>query len=144
MNTEMKNVILTTIAILFSCTLFAQEEGIWETYDDGRKKAMSHVQIYKKDGKLYGKIVKNLDGQYDVCEKCSGEDKNKPIIGLMVIRGLEKKGSKWVKDDGILDPMRGIKCDAEVWMEGPDKLKVKGSFLFISETQTWTRVKNVK
>lgn len=138
----MRKVIVTFCAVLFSGFLFAQtEEGIWETFDNKRDKAMSHVQIYKQDGKLYGKVVKVLDENYKTCTKCSGSDKNKPMVGLMVIRGLEKKGSKWQKDDGMLDPMSGFIIDGLLWMEGPNTLKVKGSFGFISDTQTWTRVK---
>lgn len=141
----MKKLLTICIAFFASITLFAQtEEGIWETHDSKTNKAMSYVQVYKKDGKLYGKVIKNLDGKETTCSKCSGADKNKPIIGLMVIRGLEKKGSKWVKDDGILDPVTGFVCDGEVWQESADVLMVKGSVLFFKETQKWTRVKQDK
>lgn len=137
----MKKIVLVFFMSIMSLLLFAQtEEGIWETYDAKTNKPMSHVKVYKKDGKLYGQIVKNIAGIYTTCTKCSGADKNKPIIGLMVFRGLEKKGSKWEKDDGILDPMTGYICDGEVWLESKDVMKVKGSVLFFSETQTWKRV----
>ncbi len=138
----MKRFVLAMVSCLFCGLLFAQaEEGVWETFDNKRNKPMSHVQIYKKDGKLYGKVVKVLDESYAVCTRCSGEDKDKPVVGLMVIRGLEKSGNKWEKDDGILDPISGFIIDGELWMDGPDKLKVKGSLAFLSDTQTWKRVK---
>lgn len=138
----MKRFVLAIVSCLFCGLLFAQtEEGVWETFDNKRNKPMSHVQIYKKDGKLYGKVVKVLDESYAVCTRCSGEDKDKPVVGLMVIRGLEKSGNKWEKDDGILDPISGFIIDGELWMDGPDKLKVKGSLAFLSDTQTWRRVK---
>lgn len=89
---------------------------------------------------MYGTVVKVLDEQYKTCTRCSGDDKNKPTVGLMVIRGLEKKGDKWEKDDGLLDPISGLIIDGELWMVSPDKLKVKGTWGFISDTQTWTRV----
>lgn len=138
----MKRFVLAIVSCLFCGLLFAQtEEGVWETFDNKRNKPMSHVQIYKKDGKLYGKVVKVLDESYAVCTRCSGEDKDKPVVGLMVIRGMEKSGNKWEKDDGILDPISGFIIDGELWMDGPDKLKVKGSLAFLSDTQTWRRVK---
>lgn len=139
----MKKVFVSIIACIFSLGLFAQtEEGVWVTYDSKTNKAMSHVQVYKQDGKLYGKVIKNLDGKETVCSKCGGADKNKPIIGLMVIRGLQKKGEKWVKDDGILDPVTGFLCNGQVWMENANVMKVKGSVAFFSETQTWKRLTN--
>mgnify|MGYP003302018021 CR=1 FL=1 len=92
----MKRFVLAIVSCLFCGLLFAQtEEGVWETFDNKRNKPMSHVQIYKKDGKLYGKVVKVLDESYAVCTRCSGEDKDKPVVGLMVIRGMEKSGNKW-------------------------------------------------
>lgn len=141
----MRKIVSLLVVSIFSLTLFAQtEEGIWETYDAKTGKAMSHVKVYKKDGKLYGEVVKNIAGVYTTCTKCSGADKNKPILGLMVIRGLEEKGNKWEKDDGILDPMTGYICDGELWLESQNVMKVKGSVLFFSETQTWKRVPTEK
>ena len=35
--------------------------GTWKTIDDETEKARSHVQIYEKDGKYYGKIIKLLN-----------------------------------------------------------------------------------
>ena len=138
----MKRIVLIMLICLCGGILYAQtEEGVWETFDNKRNKAMSHVQVYKQDGKLYGKVVKVLDNTYTTCTRCSGDDKNKPVVGMMVIRGLENKGKKWEKDDGILDPISGLIIDGEVWMDGPDKLKVKGTWGFLSDTQTWTRVK---
>ncbi len=137
----MKRLLITLFVSLFCGVLYAQNEiGIWETYDNKRDKPMSHVQIYQQNGKLYGKVVKVLDESYKTCTRCSGENKNKPVVGLMVIRGLEKKGSKWEKDDGILDPVSGLIIDGQLWMDGSDKLKVKGTWGFISDTQTWKRV----
>lgn len=132
----------TIVLICFCSCLYAQtEEGIWESFDNRRNQAMSHIQIYKQNGKLYGKVIKVLDEKNSICTKCSGEDKNKPVVGMMVIRGMEKKGSKWEKDDGILDPMSGLLLDGVIWLDSPDKLKVKGSWGFLSDTQTWTRIK---
>ena len=138
----MKRILLSITACFLCGLLFAQQEiGVWESYDNKRHKPMSHVQIYQKDGKLYGKVVKSLDNTYTTCTKCSDADKNKPIVGLLIIRGLEKEGNKWEKDDGILDPMSGLLLDGELWMDGPDKLKIKGSYGFLNDTQTWRRIK---
>lgn len=35
--------------------------GIWKTVDDESGQEKSHVEIFQKNGKLYGKIVKLLE-----------------------------------------------------------------------------------
>ena len=32
--------------------------GVWKSIDDKTGEAKSHVEVYQKNGKLYGKIVK--------------------------------------------------------------------------------------
>jgi hypothetical protein len=77
----MKRILLCVIASMFCGLLFAQQEvGLWETFDNKRNKPMSHVQIYQKDGKLYGKIVKALDKTYTTCTKCSGLTKTNLLL----------------------------------------------------------------
>lgn len=137
----MRRFILSIVLVLGCGLLYAQtEEGLWETFDTKRQKPMSHVRIYKQNGKLYGTVVKVLDDNFATCTRCSGENKNKPTVGLQVIRGLEKHGGKWMKDDGMLDPISGFLLDGVLWMDGTNTLKVKGSLGFLSDTQTWKRI----
>ena len=45
--------------------------GVWKTIDDKAKKAKSYVEIYEKDGKLFGKVTELLLKPADtVCKKC--------------------------------------------------------------------------
>ena len=55
----MKNLSLL-IVLLFSMSTYAQEAivGKWKTIDDETNKAKSIVEIFEKDGVLYGKIEK--------------------------------------------------------------------------------------
>src|SRR5660398_204709 len=46
--------------------------------------------------------------QDDVCDKCADERKNKPVLGLEIIRGAKKSDGKEVWEGGkILDPDNG-------------------------------------
>jgi hypothetical protein len=71
---------------------FAQIEGKWKTIDDETKQAKSIVEIYKKsDGKYYGKVSQLLIKPADPnCTACKDDRKNKPILGMEIIRGLKK------------------------------------------------------
>lgn len=138
----MKKLVFATLAMFFSVLSFAQIEGKWKTIDDETGAAKSIVEIYKKsDGKYYGKIVQLLiKPEYATCIACKDDRKNKPILGLEIIRGLSKDGSDF--DGGtITDPKNGKTYKCTVNREG-DKLNVRGyvGFSLIGRTQTWMKV----
>lgn len=143
----MKKSILCIAALFFSTIFYAQSQtviGKWKTIDDETGKPKSIVEIYEKSGKIYGKVIEILEEERkkSVCSECSGEDKDKPIMGMIVIKGLSKVGREYKKGK-ILDPKNGNLYQCFITLEGNDKLKVRG-FIGISlfgRTQYWYRVK---
>jgi uncharacterized protein (DUF2147 family) len=118
--------------------------GKWKTIDDETGKAKSIIEIYEKSGKIYGRVVEILDEHHrkDLCTNCDNEDRNKPIIGMTIIKGLSKNGNEY--DSGkILDPKNGKLYKCMMALVGNDKLKVRGyiGFALIGRTQYWHRVK---
>ncbi|MDO4224469.1 MAG: DUF2147 domain-containing protein, partial [Bergeyella zoohelcum] len=109
----MKKSLFTLMALAFSVLSFAQIEGKWKTIDDETGKAKSVVEIYKKsNGKYYGKIIQLLaKPENDKCVKCTDDRKNKPLIGLEIIRDLSKKGDEF-SGGSITNPKTGTiyKC----------------------------------
>lgn len=139
----MKNTFFTVLAVFFSFIAFSQIEGKWKTVDDetGEKKAV--VQIYKKkDGKYYGRILEMLkELPFDTCEKCAGDLKGKPVIGLEFIQGMEKSGDEWI--NGIVhEPKSGksYNCKAKLTKSGGLELRAYLGMPFIGRTQTWIRM----
>jgi uncharacterized protein (DUF2147 family) len=135
---------LGVLAAVLAATLAVGAEspvGTWRTVDEnGREK--SKVQIYEEGGKLFGKITALTEpadsaGKPKVCVHCTGADKDKPIVGLVIIRGLSPGGDRY-KDGTILDPEDGKSYKAEVWVED-GKLKVRGYVGFLYKTQTWLK-----
>ncbi len=118
--------------------------GKWKTIDDKTNKASSIVEIYKENGKAYAKILTLFDKEKkdNLCTECTGKDKNKPIVGLLIIKGLEKDGDEW-NGGKILDPANGKKYKCYITLESKDKLKVRGyiGFALLGRTQYWYRVK---
>ncbi|BES59958.1 DUF2147 domain-containing protein [Dysgonomonas capnocytophagoides] len=117
--------------------------GKWKTFDDKTGDAKSVVEIYEKDSKVYGKIIEilNPEKKNDKCTKCSGLDKDKPLKGLTIIKGLKKNGKEY-SDGEILDPSSGKLYKCTISLENKDKLKVRG-YVGISafgRSQTWTRI----
>lgn len=137
---------LLFIAVLFSFGLGAQSidvpTGRWQTLDDETGEAKSVIEIYEQGGKYFGKIAKILTGNNDaVCDNCSGKEKGRPMLGLVIIKNLEKDGKSW--DGGtILDPQKGSEYKLSAWYEGnnTDKLFIRGKhWTGLYRTQTWVR-----
>jgi uncharacterized protein (DUF2147 family) len=127
-------------------TLWSQNKvvGKWKTIDDETGQEKSIIEIYEKDGKVYGKVLEILDVEHkkSVCSNCSGTDKNKPILGMTVIKGLSKDGDEY-NSGKILDPKNGKLYKCYITQENKDKLKVRGyiGISLFGRTQYWYRVK---
>lgn len=142
----MKKYLLTLVLVATAGLFSATAQGVtgkWKTIDDESGEAKSVVEIYEKDGKIYGKVVEILNpAKRDAkCTECKGSDKNKPILGMVIIRGLEKDGNEYTDGD-ILDPSKGKLYSCTIKLESKDKLNVRGyiGFSLLGRSQTWTRI----
>ena len=137
----MKKIMFSFVALLFATLSYAQIEGKWKTIDDETGKPKSIVEIFKKtDGKYYGKINQLLiKPENNNCVKCKDDRKNKPLLGMEIIRGLSKDGNEF-SGGTITNPKDGKSYKTEIVREG-DVLKVKAIILGIAvKTQTWHKV----
>ncbi|RRQ45389.1 DUF2147 domain-containing protein [Chryseobacterium sp. SC28] len=138
----MKKLITTFALSLIGVLSFAQIEGKWKTIDDETEKPKSIVEIWKKpDGKYYGKIVQLLSKPENAnCVACKDDRKNKPLIGLEIIRGLKKEGNEFTGGT-ITDPKKGKTYKCTITRNG-DKLNVRGylGISMLGRDQTWYKV----
>jgi len=143
------NKTFTTLALstLVSTAVFAQMTpvGQWHTIDDKTKEIKSLIIVSEANGVLTGRIDKLLRKGADQnakCTECSDDRKDKPLIGLEIIRGAKKVEGKDVWEDGkILDPENGKTYTLRMTpTEGGQKLDVRGSIGPFGRTQTWVRV----
>lgn len=121
--------------------------GRWKTVDDVTGKATSVVTIFEENGKLYGRIEKLIDpdplDRDPRCNRCDGDAKGRPLIGLEILWGLRRDGAQW-SGGRILDPETGKTYKCVVALEdGGAELKVRGfiGFSILGRTQYWTREK---
>lgn len=133
----------------FISNIWAQEVsavGKWTTIDDETKKVKSIVEIYESNGKLEGKVIqlfrKPDEDQNPKCDKCKGEKKDQPIMGMIILWGMQNKNDREWTDGEIMDPNNGktYSCKMKL-IENGKKLEVRG-FLGLSlfgRTQTWER-----
>jgi len=140
----MKNSIII-FTLLFSISISAQSVfGKWKTIDDRTGKPKGLIEIYKKDGLMYGKVIEILEeGKEGVlCVKCDGELKDKPVEGMEIITGGKKNEDGEWKGKRLFDPEQAMTFRFKIWLnpENTDELKVRGYLAFIYRTQTWIRV----
>lgn len=115
--------------------------GQWETFDDKTKEKKAIIEIYQKDNHYFAKIVKSFIGEENaICETCKGTNKDKPIIGLVIIENIKEDGNEF-NGGTILDPENGETYKCYLKLETKNKLKVRGylGVPLFGRTQFWIR-----
>jgi len=119
--------------------------GKWRTIDDQSGEAKSTVEIYKQNGQVFGKIIDiyNEKDKDALCNTCLGEEYNKPVLGLTIIKNLTKEGV-YYKNGTIFDPEDGksYKCRLSLDEDNHDVLMVRGYISFFYATQYWERIES--
>ena len=120
--------------------------GLWKTIDDETKKEKSLIRVVETGGVLSGKIEKLLDASNKpdaVCDKCTDDRKDKPIVGMTIIKGVKQNADDKAKWDGgeILDPANGKTYKVRLTPhDGGKTLEVRGFVGPFYRNQTWIRV----
>lgn len=132
---------------LFAAIAHAQATpaGLWKTIDDETKKERSLIRISESGGVFTGKLEKLLETPAKpdpVCDKCSDERKDKPLVGMTLIKGVKQSDSDKARWDGgeILDPNNGKTYKVRLTPnEGGKTLEVRGFIGPFYRNQTWIR-----
>lgn len=137
---------LLILFITFSFTVNAQSIfGKWNSYDEETNKVESVIEVYKKNGKAYAKIIAITDPerQNATCTKCKGKLKNQPILGMDILTGLKEDGDEW-SGGKILDPKNGKKYKCYIKLLDNNTLKLRGyiGFSMFGRTAIWKRAKS--
>ena len=135
---------------LFAALAHAQTTpgGLWKTIDDETKKEKSLIRITEAGGVFTGKLEKLLDPSAKpdaVCDLCSDDRKDKPLLGMTLVKGVKQSDSDKGRWDGgeILDPNNGKTYKVRLTPgEGGKTLAVRGYIgaPLLGRTQTWVRV----
>jgi uncharacterized protein (DUF2147 family) len=120
--------------------------GLWqETDDQGRPGAW--FLFVEKDGLYEGRFVKMFKqpGEQEMiltCRKCTGDQKDAPMIGLTIVKGMKRDGNDYTGGT-ILDPRDGTVYHAQMQLSADgEQLFVRGylGIPLLGQTQTWTRL----
>jgi uncharacterized protein (DUF2147 family) len=141
-----------SLGFLFACLFFsaltpskAQDAvGKWKTIDDNSGEERSVVEIFERNGKIFGRIVKLFrkpgEDPDPICDECDSDDPRyrKKIVGMEIIRDMERSGTDYTEGT-ILDPESGKVYRCRFWVEG-NELKVRGYWGPFFRTQTWIKL----
>ena len=135
---------ISLVVLSFSTQAQMSPVGNWNTVDEKTGEVKSQIRVTEANGAVTGTIAKLLrkDAKQDaVCEECTDDRKDKPLIGMQIIRGAKKAEGKDVWEDGkILYPENGKTYGLRLTpIEGGKKLEVRGSVGPFGRTQTWIR-----
>jgi uncharacterized protein (DUF2147 family) len=119
--------------------------GVWKTFNERTGEADGLVRITETAGELVGQVTAVFsppaDSPNPLCEECTGELKNKPVIGMTILRGLRWNGEEY-SGGTILDPDNGkvYKCAMRL-VDSGRKLEVRGyvGIALFGRTQVWER-----
>jgi uncharacterized protein (DUF2147 family) len=119
--------------------------GLWKTIDDDGKTEKSLVRISESGGVLSGSIEKIFDPakQDHKCDKCTDDRKDKPVLGLNIIRNVRQDADDktlWTGGE-ILDPANGKTYKTRLKpVDGGKTMEMRGYIGFLYRTQVWQRV----
>jgi uncharacterized protein (DUF2147 family) len=135
------------VCMAFSASCWAAEPsivGVWSVpivkgKDKGKER--SQMEIFEKDGVFYGKIVKlSIVPTDTLCTTCKKDKKDKPLMGMLILRDLKKDGDRYVGGK-ILEAGNGEEYDCSIVLLSHDKMKMTAGWLFLTENHYLARVK---
>ena len=121
-------IFLILFAVLSATGKAQSVEGKWRTYDvTNPSRAEAIVELFVQDDKLYIRIDHIIPKEHrqDVCTKCHGEDKNKAILGMLILKEARYSDGVW-KGAQILNAKNGRWYGCQISLASEDRLKVRG------------------
>lgn len=119
--------------------------GMWaQIYPDGR--VGGWFLIFENNGVYEGAIAKMFprpgENPNPICTHCTGDQKNTPSLGLVIIKGMQRDGLVY-QNGNILDPRDGNVYQAKMTLS-PDgqQLTLRGylGIELFGQNQVWKRL----
>jgi uncharacterized protein (DUF2147 family) len=117
--------------------------GLWEQAD---AHGHSWFLFFEHDGVYEGAIAKMFltpgEPPNPICISCAGDQKNAPILGLIIVKGMHRNGLMY-ENGTILDPRNGSVYQAKMKVS-PDgeRLTLRGylGIDLLGQDQVWKRL----
>jgi len=140
----MKKVVFILILFVFY-TLSAEAQSIfgkWKSIDSKTGKTEAIIEVFQENKKAYAKIIDILNpaDKDKICIYCKGKNKNKPILGMIILDGLKEDGDEW-SGGKIVDPKNGNTYKCYIKLKDNNTLKLRGyiGISLFGRTEYWKR-----
>ena len=140
--------VLALLAACIDASAWAQTSspvGRWRTYDDTGAELKSIVVIRDVNGEMQGYVEKVFappaPSERPLCERCTGDRKNRPVVGMQIMWGMKKDGSAFT-GGRLFDPEAGREYRGKIRVvDGGRRLEVRGfiGLAMFGRTQVWIR-----
>lgn len=135
---------LLLIFVCFPALMLGQGVlGKWKIIKKETGETRSIVKIYEEDGEVFGKVIRivNEAKRDKLCTKCKGEDKNKKLEGLVLMKHFHKEDEEEYVDGTIMNPDDGKIYRSKIWLDedNPNLLNVRGYVGIFYKTVQWQR-----
>lgn len=134
-------VLASLLALLPLAANAASPAGRYKTFDEDTGKPRLIVDVYQaKDGTYAARVIETLFAPNASCTACKGQNKDKPIAGMVILWGLKPDGDNAFSGGTVLklDNGKTYKSKAEL-TDGGRTLQVSGCVGFICKHQDWKR-----
>jgi uncharacterized protein (DUF2147 family) len=139
--------VLSLVSTSYAVSPEPSATGLWQSLDDDTHQPNAWFLIRDSGGGVYaGAIVKMFlkpgEDPNVACDRCADDRRNKPWMGLEIIRGMKRDGMKYT-DGTILDPRDGNIYSAQMTLTPDGQTLVVRGYLGISllgKNQYWTRL----
>jgi uncharacterized protein (DUF2147 family) len=119
--------------------------GIWKTIDEKTNQPSSLIRLDEKNSELIGVVTELIPTPGEVlvthCNLCKDDRKGKPIIGMIIMKGLKRVAPGNWSGGEILDPEEGEIYKVKITMVNDKTLEVRGyiGVPLLGRTQIWVR-----
>lgn len=133
------------IIVLIGLSLGAEAQtifGKWKAIDAETGKTEAIIEVYEEESIAYAKIIDIMNpvDKDKICIYCKGKNKDKPILGMIILDGLKEDGDEW-NGGHIVDPKNGKSYKCYIKLKSANTLKLRGyiGFSLFGRTEYWKR-----
>lgn len=118
--------------------------GVWRTYDDRTGKPQGQIRIAQVAGQYVGSIERGEEGDDPNarCSACRDSRHNMPLMGMVLLEGLQRQPDGSYANGRILDPDTGNTWQCDIHVNPDGKSLVIHGFIglrMFGRSQTWRR-----
>lgn len=142
--------LLLALSMPVAATAADPIQGRWLAAPEPGSGNVTILRLFIEADRLHGEVEAVLDPNNaplnPVCERCPGELRGKPLVGMRFLRDLRREGTRWVGGrvmdlrpgltQGVVAQCELTPSDPELVIEAWKGLRALGS------SRTWKRMEN--